>query len=91
LAGRQRSEKAAAIGPAPAHPLIVGREPGDDRGIAAIDDAESAYAFLTEAERATLPAGHMKLASLQSGTVYLDFWLNNGDALLQRFITFAAQ
>lgn len=50
-----------------------------------------AYAFFNEAERATLPAGHMHLASLQSGKIYLDFWLNNGDALLQRFITFAAQ
>jgi putative spermidine/putrescine transport system substrate-binding protein len=46
---------------------------------------------MTEAERATLPANHLHLASLQSGQTYLDFWLNNGDALLQRFITFAAQ
>jgi putative spermidine/putrescine transport system substrate-binding protein len=50
-----------------------------------------AYAFLTEAERATLPANHLHLASLQSGPIYLDFWVNNGDALLQRFITQAAQ
>ncbi len=50
-----------------------------------------AYAFMSEAERATLPADHLHLASLQSGQLYLDFWLNNGDALLQRFITFAAQ
>ncbi len=50
-----------------------------------------AYAFMSAAERATLPADHLHLASLQSGQLYLDFWLNNGDALLQRFITFAAQ
>jgi putative spermidine/putrescine transport system substrate-binding protein len=49
------------------------------------------YTLMTEAERATLPSGHMHKASLQTGQLYLDFWLNNGDALLQRFITFAAQ
>ncbi len=49
------------------------------------------YALLSEAERATLPSGHMHRASLQGGQLYFDFWLNNGDALLQRFITFAAQ
>jgi putative spermidine/putrescine transport system substrate-binding protein len=50
-----------------------------------------AYPLMTEAEKATLPSGHMGKASLQSGKLYLDFWLNNGDTLLQRFITFAAQ
>ncbi|MEJ1160464.1 ABC transporter substrate-binding protein [Prosthecomicrobium sp. N25] len=50
-----------------------------------------AYPLMSDAERATLPSGHMDKASLQSGQLYLDFWLNNGDALLQRFITFAAQ
>lgn len=50
-----------------------------------------AYPLMTELERSTLPSGHLHLASLQSGQLYLDFWLNNGDALLQRFITFAAQ
>ncbi|HTR84043.1 MAG TPA: ABC transporter substrate-binding protein [Reyranella sp.] len=50
-----------------------------------------AYPLMTAEEKATLPSGHMGLASLQSGKLYLDFWLNNGDSLLQRFITFAAQ
>lgn len=50
-----------------------------------------AYALMTPEEKATLPSGHMGAASLQSGKLYLDFWLNNGDSLLQRFITFAAQ
>jgi putative spermidine/putrescine transport system substrate-binding protein len=50
-----------------------------------------AYALLTPEEKATLPSGHIGAASLQSGKLYLDFWLNNGDSLLQRFITFAAQ
>ncbi len=50
-----------------------------------------AYPLMTDAEKATLPSGHMGKASLQSGKLYLDFWLNNGDTMLQRFITFAAQ
>jgi putative spermidine/putrescine transport system substrate-binding protein len=52
---------------------------------------EGAYALLTDAEKATLPGGHMDQASLQSGELYLDFWLNNGDEVLQRFVKFAAQ
>jgi putative spermidine/putrescine transport system substrate-binding protein len=51
----------------------------------------AAYKLLTPAEIATLPSGHLHLASLQSGDLYFEFWLNNGDTLLQRFITFAAQ
>jgi putative spermidine/putrescine transport system substrate-binding protein len=50
-----------------------------------------ALPLMTAAELATLPGGHMHLASLQGGQAYFDFWINNGDALLQRFITFAAQ
>ena len=50
-----------------------------------------AYPLMTPEEKATLPSGHMGAASLQSGKLYLDFWLNNGDSMLQRFITFAAQ
>jgi putative spermidine/putrescine transport system substrate-binding protein len=50
-----------------------------------------AYGHLTEAEKATLPGHHMDRASLQSGKLYLEFWLDNGDELLQRFVKFAAQ
>lgn len=50
-----------------------------------------AYDLLSPELLATLPKDHLDLASFQSGEVYLDFWLNNGDALLQRFLTFAAQ
>ena len=50
-----------------------------------------AYPLMTAEEKATLPSGHMGQASLQAGKLYLDFWLNNGDSMLQRFITFAAQ
>lgn len=49
------------------------------------------YEFMTPEELATLPSGHMDMASLQSGSLYLNFWLDNGDALLQRFVTMAAQ
>lgn len=51
----------------------------------------AAYPLMSALERSTLPSGHLHLASLQSGKVYLDFWLNNGDTLLKRFVTFAAQ
>lgn len=53
--------------------------------------SRSAYPLLSEAEKTTLPSGHMNMAFLQGGPLYFEFWLNNGDALLQRFITFAAQ
>lgn len=50
-----------------------------------------AYALLTEAEKATLPGSHLDKASLQLGKLYIGFWLAHGDALLQRFVKFAAQ
>jgi putative spermidine/putrescine transport system substrate-binding protein len=52
---------------------------------------EQAYALMSAEEKATLPSGHLHLASFQSGDTYLQFWLENGDALLQRFVKFAAQ
>lgn len=51
----------------------------------------AAYAKLTAAERATLPGEFMDRASLQRGQRYISFWVDNGDALLQRFVKFAAQ
>jgi putative spermidine/putrescine transport system substrate-binding protein len=50
-----------------------------------------AYALLTDQEKATLPGAHLDKASLQLGKLYIGFWLANGDALLQRFVKFAAQ
>jgi putative spermidine/putrescine transport system substrate-binding protein len=53
--------------------------------------SEAAYAFMTDAEKATLPQGHLDRGSLQAGPVYFGFWLDKGDEVLQRFIKFAAQ
>lgn len=50
-----------------------------------------AFSFLTEEELATLPRDHLDKASFQNGKLYLNFWLDNGDTLLQRFLRFAAQ
>ena len=52
---------------------------------------EAAYALMTDAEKATLPQGHLDRGSLQVGPVYFGFWLDKGDEMLQRFIKFAAQ
>jgi putative spermidine/putrescine transport system substrate-binding protein len=52
---------------------------------------EAAYAFMSDAEKATLPQGHLDRGSLQTGPVYFGFWLDKGDEMLQRFIKFAAQ
>ena len=52
---------------------------------------EKAYELMSEEALATLPRGHLDKASYQSGDLYINFWLNNGDALLQRFVTMAAQ
>jgi putative spermidine/putrescine transport system substrate-binding protein len=50
-----------------------------------------AFDLLTKEELATLPRDHLDKASFQSGKLYIDFWLDNGDTLLQRFLRFAAQ
>ena len=50
-----------------------------------------AYKLMSKDDIATLPHGHLHLASYQSGDLYIKFWLENGDELLQRFIKFAAQ
>lgn len=51
----------------------------------------AAYAQLTATEKATLPGEFMDRASLQRGSRYISFWVDNGDVLLQRFVRFAAQ
>jgi putative spermidine/putrescine transport system substrate-binding protein len=50
-----------------------------------------AYALMAEEAIATLPSDHLHLASFQSGELYLNFWLDNGDSLLERFVTMTAQ
>jgi putative spermidine/putrescine transport system substrate-binding protein len=50
-----------------------------------------AYPLLNAREQTMLPMNHMDRASLQLGKPYVDFWLSNGDALLQQFVTFAAR
>lgn len=50
-----------------------------------------AFDLLSAEELATLPRDHLDKASFQSGKVYIDFWMDNGDALLQRFLTFTSQ
>lgn len=52
---------------------------------------KDAYSLLTETEQATLPGKNLDRASLQGGEIYTSFWLERGDELLQRLITFAAQ
>lgn len=52
---------------------------------------KDAYPLLAEAERSTLPGQNLDNASLQGGQVYTSFWLEHGDELMQRLITFAAQ
>lgn len=52
---------------------------------------EKAYALMSEEAKATLPSGHLDKASFQSGDLYLNFWLDNGDSLLERFVTMTAQ
>lgn len=52
---------------------------------------QKAYALMSEEALATLPSEYLDKASYQSGDLYLNFWLDNGDQLLQRFVTSAAQ
>ena len=50
-----------------------------------------AMKLVPEAAKRTLPPSDPSRVSLQGGKLYIDFWLQNGDTLLQRFIKFAAQ
>lgn len=50
-----------------------------------------AYALLSPDKRASLPEKYADRGMMQAGSQYLNFWLDNGDSLRQRFATFAAQ
>ncbi len=51
----------------------------------------AAYALLSAEKRASLPEKYADRGMMQGGSQYLNFWLDNGDSLRQRFATFAAQ
>ena len=51
----------------------------------------AAYALLSAEKRANLPEKYADRGMMQAGTQYLNFWLDNGDSLRQRFATFTAQ
>ena len=50
-----------------------------------------ANALLSEARRAALPDPKARNGMMQAGPTYINFWLDNGDAIRQRFATFVAQ
>lgn len=50
-----------------------------------------ANALLSEARRAALPDPKSRDGMMQAGARYINFWLDNGDAIRQRFATFVAQ
>ena len=50
-----------------------------------------AFPLLSEAKRADLPGQHSDKGMMQAGSTYIGFWLDNGDAIRQRFATFVAQ
>jgi putative spermidine/putrescine transport system substrate-binding protein len=49
------------------------------------------YPFLRAEQRAALPAEHADKGMMQAGSLYINFWLDNGDAIRQRFARFLAQ
>ncbi len=49
------------------------------------------YPLLSEAKRADLPGQYLDRGMMQGGSTYINFWLDNGDAIRQRFATFVAQ
>jgi putative spermidine/putrescine transport system substrate-binding protein len=50
-----------------------------------------AYAKLSAAKRADLPGEFANRGMMQAGSQYINFWLDNGDSIRQRFATFVAQ
>jgi len=49
------------------------------------------YPLLSESKRADLPGQYLDRGMMQGGQLYINFWLDNGDAIRQRFATFVAQ
>lgn len=47
--------------------------------------------LLSEGRRAGLPDPKSRKGMMQAGSQYINFWLDNGDAIRQRFATFVAQ
>lgn len=52
---------------------------------------EETYPLLSESKRADLPGRYLDRGMMQGGALYINFWLDNGDAIRQRFATFVAQ
>jgi putative spermidine/putrescine transport system substrate-binding protein len=75
--------------------IVFASQPGPQAEFARIINYapanEAAYGLMSAADRATLPQDHLDRASLQAGSLYFNFWLDKGDAVLQQFIKFAAQ
>ena len=51
----------------------------------------TAYALLSEENRANQPTDYQDLGMMQAGETYLTFWQDHGDELRQRFASFAAR
>jgi putative spermidine/putrescine transport system substrate-binding protein len=51
----------------------------------------AAYSMLSAEKRASLPEKYAAQGMMQGGSQYLNFWLDNGDSIRQRFATFTAQ
>ena len=47
--------------------------------------------MLSAEKRASLPEKYAAQGMMQGGNQYLNFWLDNGDSIRQRFATFTAQ
>lgn len=52
---------------------------------------QDAYGLLPPEKLADLPSRYADRGMMQSGSLYISFWLDNGDAIRQRFAAFVAQ
>jgi putative spermidine/putrescine transport system substrate-binding protein len=50
-----------------------------------------AYPLLSAEKRDNLPGQYADRGMMQAGSLYINFWLDNGDSIRQRFATFVAQ